>query len=417
MQAATASLVIILVPVVLAWATASYSQAPWGRVLQVGVAAWLLAHRCGIVIPGGHVGLTPLGLTLIPLVSCWFAGVRLARNLDPNAEAVRSGVGRRRPVAPAPRALIALVLSYAALVTLIGVVATTGTIRPLVPQAFFGATVICAVGAVCGASAWVAGGFLPGVRRAIGRLRLPMALRRCLRPVAFAFAVQFGGAFVLFVVAVVAGWDRVLLLHQALEPGVVGGVVLTLGQLVLLPNLVTWSAAWASGPGFVVGTGTAVFPGHTELGALPAIPVLGALPTPGDGPSWAWAVLALPVLAGAVAGWCLLRSVPVEGSSGSLDTPGWLLRQACLTAVLAGVGWMVLGWLSGGPAGPGRLAQLGPTPWQLGLVTVAEVGAGALVVVGFGLAVRYLSPSPRPAQSPPSGPSGSGSDWQDLLRQ
>jgi hypothetical protein len=103
--------VVILVPVVLAWATASYSRAPWGEALQVGIAAWLLAHHSGIVIPGGHLGLTPLGLTLIPLVSCWFAGVRLARNLDPNAEAIRSGIGRRRPAWPAPRALMALVLT------------------------------------------------------------------------------------------------------------------------------------------------------------------------------------------------------------------------------------------------------------------------------------------------------------------
>ena len=150
---------------VLAWATASYSRAPWGQALQVGVAAWLLAHHGGIVIPGGHVGLVPLGLTLIPLISCWLAGVRLARNLDPKADAIRSGVGRSRPSPPAPRALMALVLSYAGLVTLASALATTATIRPLVLQAFLGATVICTVGAVAGSAAWVAGGFRLGVRR------------------------------------------------------------------------------------------------------------------------------------------------------------------------------------------------------------------------------------------------------------
>jgi len=410
-QAATASLVVILVPVVLGWATASYSRAPWGQVLQVGVAAWLLAHHCGIVIPNGHVGLAPLGLTLIPLVSCWLAGVRLARNLDPNAEAIRSGVGRRRPSVPAPRALMALVLSYAGLVTLASALATTATIRPLVPQAFLGATVICAVGAVSGAAAWVSGGFLPGLRRAIGRLRLPMAIRRCLRAVALALAVQLGGASILLLVAFVAGWDRVLLLHHALAPGVAGGVVLTLGQLLLLPNLIIWSSAWAAGPGFSIGTGTSVLPGHTELGALPAIPMLGALPTPGTGPGWAWAVLALPLLAGGVAGRCLLRSarVGVKVPAGAdvaepdagVGTAVWLLRQTGLTACLAGACWTLLGWLSAGPAGPGRLAQIGPSSWQLGLVSGVEVGLGALIVVSLGLAVRYLSSPP-----PPPDPTG-----------
>lgn len=408
-QAATASLVVILVPVVLAWATASHSRAPWGQALQVGVAAWLLAHHSGIVIPGGHVGLTPLGLTLIPLISCWLAGVRLARNLDPNAEAIRSGVGRRRPAPPPPRALMALVLSYAGLVTMAGALATTATIRPLVAQAFLGATVICTAGAVSGASAWVAGGFRRGGRRAIARLRLPMPLRRCLRPVAMAFTVQFAGALVLLIVAFVTGWDRMLMLHHALAPGAAGGLVLTLGQLVLLPNLLVWGVAWTAGPGFAVGAGTSVTPGHTELGALPAIPILGALPAPGAGPAWAWAVLAVPVLAGAVAGRYLLRSFdvlvrtrPVEAGSrfGSNRAVRSLLKRTALTAVLTGGGWAVLGWLSAGPAGPGRLAQMGPSFWKLGLLTAVEVGVGALLIVGLGLAVRYLSPPPGPPAPP-----------------
>ena len=188
--------------------------------------------------------------------------------------------------------------------------------------------------------------------------------------------VQLGGALVLLIAAFVAGWQQVLLLHNALAPGAAGGVVLTLGQLALVPNLLIWSAAWTAGPGFAVGTGTSVMPGHTELGALPAIPVLGALPTPGAGPGWAWAVLALPVLAGAVAGWYLLRTAEVlarPGSSGSSgrrpDSDGTarsLLIETGLTALATGVIWAALGWLSGdrpGPAGPPTSA---PAPGSLG---------------------------------------------------
>jgi Family of unknown function (DUF6350) len=382
-QAATASLAVILVPVVLAWATASYSRAPWGQAVQVGVAAWLLAHHGGIVIPGGHVGLMPLGLTLIPLISCWFAGVRLARGLDPNADAIRAGIGRARPVLPPTRALLALILGYSGLVTLVGALATTAAIRPVVVQVFAGAAAISAIGGVTGAAAWKAGGLLPGLRLVAGRLQLPVAVGRCLRPVGLAVAVQLVGAFLIFMAGLVIGWDRVLLLHHALAPGIVGGLVLVAGQLVAVPNLVIWAGAYAAGPGFAVGTGTSVMPGHTRLGALPAVPVLGVLPTPAEVPGWAWAVLALPVLAGLVAGWLIIRRDPEAGRQALLD--------AALTGALAGVCWTVLGWLSSGPAGPGRLAQLGPSAWQLGLAVMVEVGAGALLAVGAGLAVHFLS--------------------------
>ena len=400
-QAATASLVVILLPVVLAWATASYSRAPWGQAVQVGVSAWLLAHHTGIVIPGGHVGLVPLGLSVIPLISCWLAGVRLARNLDPNADAIRAGVGRARPKAPPPRALMALVLGYSGLVTLISALTTSAAVRPLISQAFFGAAVLCTVASVTGAAAWVLGGPVRGLRRVIVRLRLPVPVRRSLRPMALALVVHLGGAVLILLTAFVLGWDRVALLHHALAPGAAGGLVLVLGQLMLVPNLVIWSGAWAAGPGFAVGAGTSVLPGHTELGALPAIPVFGALPPVGTGPGWLWAVLALPVLAGGLAGWYLLRADPdawVE--PGTAGSPKPLLIETGLTAVLTGTAWLVLSWLSGGPGGPGRLAHLGPSAWSVGLATMVEVGLGAFVVVGVGLAARLVSPAPPVVEEP-----------------
>jgi hypothetical protein len=394
-QAATASLVVILIPVVLAWATASYSRAPWGQAVQVGVGAWLLAHHTGIVIPGGHLGLAPLGLTLIPLISCWLAGVRLARNLDPNAEAIRAGVGRARPKPPPPRALMALVLSYTSLVTLIAALTASASVRPLIPQAFVGSAVICGLASVCGAAAWVRGGFVRGLRRVIIRMRLPGPVRRSLRPAALALAVHLGGATLILLTAFVLGRDRVLLLHHALAPGIAGGLVLSVAQLMLLPNLVIWAGAWAAGSGFAVGTGTSVQPGHTELGALPAVPILGALPTPGTAPAWAWAVLALPVLAGGLAGWWLLRADPDAWvDPGPAGSPTPLLIETGLTAVVTGATWTVLGWLAGGPGGPGRLAHLGPSAWQLGLAVLVEIAVGAFAVVGIGLLVRLFSPRP-----------------------
>lgn len=397
-QAGIASLVVVLVPVVLTWATAAYSSAPWEQAVRAGTAVWLLAHHTGLAVPGGHVGLVPLGLAAVPGISCWLAGVRLARALDPNADAIRAGVGRFRPVAPPPRALAALVLTYAGLVTLVGVPTSSAAVRPVLWQAFAGAAVLCALAATAGSAAWVAGGVLPGLRLLLALLPLPGPVRRCLRPVAAALAVQVVGALGLAVAALTSGWDDVEGLHRALAPGLTGGLVLVVGQLMLAPNLVVWAGSWAAGPGFSVGSGTSVTPGQTDLGSLPALPVLGALPPSGPGPGWAWAVLALPVLAGAVAGWCVLRAAGRQGRSASVSA---LLAQVATVAVVAGLGWTALGWLSSGPAGPGRLATVGASAWQSGLALAVEVGLGALLAVGAGQALRSLS---APAVDPTTGP-------------
>jgi hypothetical protein len=383
-QAVAASLVVVLVPTVLAWATASYSRAPWEQAVRFGVDAWLLAHHTGIAVPGGHVGLAPLGLLAVPLVACWFAGIRLARAVDPHADAIRDGVGRARPAWPPQRALVALIGGYAGLVTLLAVLITGPGARPLVVQAFAGSALICAPAAACGAGAWVAGGVRPGAVHALRLLRLPVEVTRCLLPAGVAVGVHLAGALLLLLTSFVTGWSQILRLHQALEPGLAGGAVLLVAELTAVPTLVVWAGSFTAGPGFAAGTGTSVTPHGADLGALPAVPLLGALPGPGPQPAAMWLVVALPVAAGAVAGWWILRRRP--------EAP-WrpVLADAGLTALLAGAGWAVLGWLSSGPAGPGRLATFGPVGWLVGGAVLVEVAVGGLLTIGLGLVVRSIT--------------------------
>nr|MBA3618701.1 hypothetical protein [Acidothermales bacterium] len=63
--AASAGLLLIGVPVVIGWATALYSGAAVDDALQVALQVWLNAHHTGLAVPTGHVGMAPLGLTLL----------------------------------------------------------------------------------------------------------------------------------------------------------------------------------------------------------------------------------------------------------------------------------------------------------------------------------------------------------------
>src|SRR6185437_3406014 len=97
-------------------------------------------------------------------------------------------------------------------------------------------------------------GFTPGLLRAVRTLPAPVV--GWAGPALAAVLAHLAAAAVLVAVLLVLG--HVLELHRALEPGVAGGAVLTLGQALLLPNLVVWAAAGLAGPGFAVGSATSV---------------------------------------------------------------------------------------------------------------------------------------------------------------
>ncbi len=104
-QAAAASLVVVLVPVVATWVVTGGGSASWLEVVKVAAALWLLAQHTGLEIEGGRLALLPLGLTLVPLLACGYAGTRLARSLDPRAARIAAGATRAAP-SPAPRAAL-----------------------------------------------------------------------------------------------------------------------------------------------------------------------------------------------------------------------------------------------------------------------------------------------------------------------
>ncbi|HZI96069.1 MAG TPA: DUF6350 family protein [Actinomycetales bacterium] len=366
-QAATASLLCVLLPVVGAWMVAPRTTATWSEALRLGADGWLLAHHTGIAVPAGHIGLVPLGLTLVPALWCWGAGRRMGAAL--------------RTVTPAGlrhagvRAMCSFVGCYAVLVAVVSLVAASPVARPVSGQALLGGAVL----ATLSAGPALLRSLLSGSRRSAAAvladgLRLPATVRRAAPAAAVALGTWLAAAALATAVALVLGRERVLALHQALDPGTLGGVALTVSQVALVPIAVLWAAAWVAGPGFAVGAGTAVAPGATTLGPLPAFPLLGGLPEPGTHHAALGAVIAVPVLAGALAGWWLRRSD--RESSRRRD-----VGDALVVALLAGIGAGLLMSLVSGPAGPGRMAEMGPSAPLVALAVAGEVAAGCVAAV------------------------------------
>ena len=197
-------------------------------------------------------------------------------------------------------------------------------------------------------------------------------------------------------------------------------MILLLGCVLLLPNGALWAVAYAAGPGFTVGAGTGVSPFGATLGPVPAFPLLAALPGDGTPAPAVRAVLLLPVLAGVLAGWVVGRRLPAATGPGRLPAllTGRVARPATyglLAGGLVALVTAVLAVLAGGALGPGYLAAVGPSGWQVAAALAVEVGvpaavtavlvpnpAGAHRAARVARAGRFPSRSPAPLPARPT---------------
>jgi hypothetical protein len=176
-------------------------------------------------------------------------------------------------------------------------------------------------------------------------------------------------------VLLLANYAQIITLYEDLHSGALGGLALTVAQILFLPNLVIWGAAWLVGPGFSIGTGSLVSPLGTTLGPLPSIPILGALPQ-GDY-AFAFAGLLVPIVAGFLAGAVLRPALAARIRATGAAT--WVLGAGLGTGVVGGAILGVLAWASAGAIGPGRLQHAGPDPFTVGLLAALEIGVAAVV--------------------------------------
>ncbi|MCI2238713.1 DUF6350 family protein [Kineococcus sp. TRM81007] len=357
LTAAVRAVLTLLLPVavltLVAWLGAVRSTSSLAAVVRVGADVWLLGHGAPVAVVGGALSVAPLGVTLLAVASAARA-VRMW---------VRDQADAERDVPFWPGAAV-FAGGYGVLALLLALVTRSGVAAAGPLHALLGGLAVGAVGFAVGARA----------HRPALPARVPAVVAAALRPALACTAALLALGSLVVAVALVHGRADVLLLHRSLEPGWLGGTLLTLAQLLLLPTLAVWALAWVAGPGFAVGTATSVAPGGTTLETLPAVPVLGALPPPGATPAATWLVVVLPVLAGAAAALLLRR--PRTGAG-----PGRRLAVAGATGALTGLAVAVLAALASGALGRDRMSELGPDPLLTGLAVAGEVAAGGALAV------------------------------------
>jgi Family of unknown function (DUF6350) len=340
------------------------------EALGVGTRLWLLANGVSAPVGGLTVTLVPWGATAV-------VGYMTAQSAALTARQVRPG-----QLAGPVTVSAVLLATYSVPVLAVAVWQGEPWRDPL-----HWAAVI----AVLGLSAAV------GASRALGRpltdgwpgwaADLPRA----------ALAAQLvllviGAA--LLVTGLVRHLGMVTALHSVLDPGVAGSIALLLAQLALVPNALVWAGSYALGSGFGVGAGSVVAPSGTELGMLPGLPLLGALPAAGPGdPTLLWWLIS-GVLAGSAAAAIVVRSRPAARVDASTLAGG-------LAGLVAAVIFVGLGWAAGGDLGTVRLTGLGPRLWPLLVMAATTMGlSGCVTGLVLGVVRHVRTRSSRDQESP-----------------
>jgi hypothetical protein len=362
LAAAGGSLAVLATLTLIGWITAPHVGLGGGLAgaLRSAGLLWLVAHHVEVTVHGvGRIGLLPLGLVLLPAALIERAGRWMTHE---------GHVTRLMQVVPVA---VSIAFPYALFSGAVAVASSTPVAAPSLWQAVTVGFLI----------ALLAGGF--GAARGLAPLRklagrVPPRPRSLILGTIAALAALAAAGALLAAASLLVHLTAYKAAVAALNPGAGGSVLLLLASLCYLPNSVIWAVAYMLGPGFSFGIGTAVSPAGSALGAIPAFPMLAALPvdTTAAFPAWlGFFVLVMPYLAGALAGLMTVRIAPTPTLEAA---PLWGLVSGSLAAVVIGIGAKI----SGGPLGAGRLASVGPAGGEAGLVAVLEVGVTAALVAG-----------------------------------
>ncbi len=355
-------------------------------VLQDSSRTWLSAHGvsllfaegkiAGIKVPAYTVDLIPLGFSLLIGWLMFRAGKKLSGE---------KYLGFAWIGAIAFYLATAVVLTSSAVTKAIYVVQWQGV---FIPTALFAALVI--IGSVVGAPMLFEDSETSLMRDRIRDFfvdrvdKLPWAIKPLLAP-----ALRAGTAVVaslsmvsaiLVSVMLALNWIEIVKLYQSLQLTFLGTFTVSAGQLALMPNLIAFGNSWLLGTGFSVGQGSLVSPLATELGPLPAIPMLAALPVSGS--SLGVLFILVPLLAAFMAT-LLVKSHTAElrFSYASATTAAISLGLA-IGFVAAVEMWILIDFASGS-IGPGRMSLVGINPWLVAGVTFVEVSIASILAAFF----------------------------------
>lgn len=376
-----AGLAVPFVPLSITWLTRIGQGLNFDVYWRAASDIWLLGH-------GVHFGVTldPKLAAAIKLpgadATFLLALAPLAFSLLTFLLAVRVG---RRTIEAGTRFIgpISAIATFAGLTALIVLFAMTPAVAPSLWRAFVLPPAIFAVGVIVGARGEIgrSGGSTERFTRAVKSWvrNLPEHIQSVitvgLRGAAGTLFTLAGVAALMLAVMVVVQFPRMVGLYEGLQAGAGGSFILTLAQIMLMPNFVIWVMSWLTGAGFAIGVGSSVSPIGTALGPIPSLPMFGIIPTGDIVGGYVWVVI--PIVIALV--WAIAMRRQLVKKFGGPYIGVWAFVTALVMTFSSAIIAMGLAWVASGGAGPGRLSLVGVVPWQIGLWVFGEVLVASLL--------------------------------------
>jgi hypothetical protein len=321
----------------IAWSTAGSATGNTGDPLRAALWIWIGSHQIpfdlnlGSSAVAGHLSYLPLGALVFPILAIRNGIFRTVDRLD----------GDTSLIAPAR---VAFSFLYSTFALLASIFSKTDEVIPVWYFAFIYVFPFALITSATVARRTSLGqGFLFGSR---------------------IIALLLGISAIALGIALLINVEMVKNLTLVLQPGIFGGFLLLLLNILYLPNAIVSTLAYFSGVGFAVGSQTIVSPISFDLDKIPAMPILGALPK--NESLISLLGICVVVFAGA-----LLVSWTVELKQK-------VLVQSFIVAVLISA---FVGYSASGALITEAMSAVGTSPWKFTAAITLQLGLGALLAI------------------------------------
>lgn len=353
LQQGIRSITLILLPIsfitLVAWATAGSSSGNTADPLRAALWFLLAAHQVPLQLSlsdstsSGSLTFLPVGALLIPFFALRSGYLRMVDSLGaPKGRDKRSYV-------------LALTTSYSLICYLITLPTLGGTVQA---PFYLALPVIFLVSVV---ATFISSGMLPN-----HKLQFPW--QRALRLAWIILVALIGNGSLIVSLSLVYHFNVVVNLTKVVEPGIFGGLVLLIGQILYIPNFAVSALSYISASGITIGEGSLLSPFTHRIDEIPAIPILGALPATSHAYLFLLALLIFVLGAFVV-------NYGSRTYSDEIERKRFYLSFTLIFFLLS----LLVARISSGELFSSNLPSVGPLWWALPIVVTAEIAVGGAI--------------------------------------